>query len=709
MAREGAMTGNMREALFAKHRTTLDQAMQAARSRGYFSAYPEAPSGRIYGETAKADAEAAYAALLGRPFAPGARQVGAEVSPWGPTLGITYPAEDVATLVARAEGAAPAWADAAAAHRAGVCLEILHRLNRDSFLMAQAVMHTTGQSWVMAFQAGGPHAQDRGLEAVAYAMEELVRVPGAVRWSKPAGKETLHLEKTFRIIPRGIGLVIGCATFPTWNGYPGLFASLATGNAVIVKPHPAAILPLALTVRTARAVLAEAGFSEDVVQLAPDTQEAPIAAQLAQHPAIGVVDFTGGPAFGRWLRTNVAGEKPLHTEEAGINPAVLHSTADFAGLCRNLAFSLSLYSGQMCTAPQNLFVPADGIATDQGRKTFDEIAQALAAAVDALLADPARASGVLGAIQNPATLDRIGVARGLGRVVRDSGSVDMPGFAEARSATPLILAVDAADRAAWGEERFGPIAFLIRCKDAEDALALAAASVREKGAITALVHSTDDAFLARAESAFAKAGVALSENLCGGLFVNQSAAFSDYHVSGVNPAGTSCLTDAPSSPTASTSRWRGARPQPNLHRKHTGRKTRWVSVRCSAAGCSRSARPRSSRCQRWRSAQIRSRSARCCPSPALPASSATPRTRRSSSTSTGSTRRAESMGGRSSSSSMTTAATRTAPAPSPRGLSRMTASSRWSAAPPPARPWRCDPSSRKRAFPSSAWPAASRS
>jgi acyl-CoA reductase-like NAD-dependent aldehyde dehydrogenase len=97
----------------------------------------------------------------------------------------------------------------------------------------------------------------------------------------------------------------------------------------------------------------------------------------------------------------------LHTEEAGINPVVLHSTADFAGLTRNLAFSLALYSGQMCTAPQNIFIPRDGLMTDEGHKGFDEVAAALAAAVDALLADPARAAGVLGAIQNPATLDRV--------------------------------------------------------------------------------------------------------------------------------------------------------------------------------------------------------------------------------------------------------------------------------------------------------------
>jgi phenylacetic acid degradation protein paaN len=531
-------------ALAAAHAETLRKAMEAARSRSYFSAYPETPSGKIYGETAKAEAEAAFNALLHKPFAEGPNQLGAERSPWGPVLGTTYPAPDVATLIRRAEAAAPAWADAAAEQRAGVCLEILHRLNRDSFLMAQAVMHTTGQGWAMAFQAGGPHAQDRGLEAVAYAMEELAKIPGQVTWSKQAGKEQLVLQKSFRAVPRGIGLVIGCATFPTWNGYPGLFASLATGNAVIVKPHPAAILPLALTVRTARAVLQDAGFPADLVQLAPDTPEKPIAAELAAHDAVGIVDFTGGPAFGRWLREHIGGRKALHTEEAGINPAVLHSTSDFAGLCRNLAFSLSLYSGQMCTAPQNIFIPAGGIATEEGPKSFEEVGAALAKAVDALLADPARAAGVLGTVQNPATLDRIAAARGLGQVVRDSGGVEMPGFPEARVATPLIVAVEADARAAWGEERFGPIAFLIRCADAEAALGLAARSARERGAITALVHSTDDAFLARAEAAFARAGVALSENLTGGIFVNQSAAFSDYHVSGANPAGTSCLTDA---------------------------------------------------------------------------------------------------------------------------------------------------------------------
>ena len=50
-------------------------------------------------------------------------------------------------------------------------------------------------------------------------------------------------------------------------------------------------------------------------------------------------------------------------------------------------------------------------------------------------------------------------------------------------------------------------------------------------------------FFGRAEAAFADAGVNLSINLTGNIFVNQSAAFSDFHVTGANPAGNASLTD----------------------------------------------------------------------------------------------------------------------------------------------------------------------
>ncbi len=532
---------------FEAHRALLERAVEACRARTYWSAYPESASGKIYGETAKADGEAAFKALLGKPFdldQPAERRVGHEISPYGVTLGITYPAASADALIAASQRAGEAWAKASIEDRVGVCLEILHRVNRQSFLMANAVMHTTGQAFMMAFQAGGPHAQDRGLEAVAYAYDEMNRVPRGAEWAKPQGKgEPLLLDKTWRIVPRGVALTIGCATFPTWNGYPGIFASLATGNTVIVKPHPGAILPLALTVQIARAVLREAGFDPNVLMLAADAADAPITKDLVMRPDIAIIDFTGGPAFGAWLRANVRTDL-VYTEESGINPIVIASTNDFRGLCGNVAFSLSLYSGQMCTAPQNIFVPADGIDTNDGHKSFDDVAAGIATAIDKFLGDPERAAGILGAVQNEATVTRVNAARKLGRIVRDSAAVPVAGFPEARTASPLVLAVDAADEAAWGEERFGPISFIVKAASTADAIMRAAESARRKGAITASLYATDDATIDKAADAFARAGVALSVNLTGGVYVNQSAAFSDYHVTGANPAGNACLTDA---------------------------------------------------------------------------------------------------------------------------------------------------------------------
>ena len=537
----------MANSFFSAHKALLDDALEAIRRRDYWSPYPEVPSGRIYGETAAADGEAAFRARLDKAFdLPGhpgeAGKVGNETSPFGFELGVTYPAVGVDRLIEAAESAGRGWAKAGVEDRTGICLEILARLNRASFEIGHAVSHTSGQAFVMAFQAGGPHAQDRGLEAVAYAYEEMTRTPATATWTKPQGKhDPIVLKKEYRVLPRGIALAIGCATFPTWNTYPGLFASLATGNPVIVKPHPAAILPLAITVAIARDVLREAGFDPNTVLLAADEAGSEITKDLVTHPAVAIVDFTGSNAFGRWVRENAAG-KQVFTEEAGVNSVVVASTDDFRGMCGNIAFSLSLYSGQMCTAPQDIWVPAEGIETEDGHKSFDEVAIGIAAAVDKLLGDPSRAAGICGAIANPATLDRIAAARDTGRIVRDSAAIE--GQVEARTATPLILAVDAADTDAHLEERFGPIAYVVATRGVEDAIDGAAAVAAGKGAITAAVYATDEPTLDRASEAFAAAGVSLSCNLTGNIFVNQSAAFSDFHVTGANPAGTACLTDA---------------------------------------------------------------------------------------------------------------------------------------------------------------------
>lgn len=534
--------------LYDRHRDLLDRARTALDTREYWSPFPESPSKSVYGETAAADGEAAFRALLGKPFpldVPGADgTVSTERSPYGLELGVSYPRSSPEALLAAAEKALPQWRAVGPQGRAGVAVEILRRINARSFELAHAVQHTTGQAFVMAFQAGGPHAQDRALEATVQAFTESVRFPGSARWEKPQrGGDALTMDKTFTVVPRGVALVIGCTTFPTWNGYPGLFASLVTGNPVIVKPHPGAVLPLAISVQVAREVLAEAGVDPNVVSLAVEEPSDAIAAALAIDPRVRVIDFTGSSEFGNWLEHN-ARQAVVYTEKSGLNTVIVDSTDDYKGLLRNLAFSLSLYSGQMCTTPQNLLVPAGGIATDAGHKSPEEFGADLAAGLGKLLGDPARAAGTLGAIVNDGVRSRLEDAPSYGTVVRASDPVEDPANPNATIRTPLVVRLNVGDEKVYTSEWFGPISFLITTASTEDSLRVFRETVRRHGALTASVYSTDSAVIEAAREAALDAGVHLSENLTGGVFVNQTAAFSDLHGTGANPAATAAYADA---------------------------------------------------------------------------------------------------------------------------------------------------------------------
>ena len=538
----------MSKPFFSQHKATLDQALQAITTRGYWSPFSEMPSPKVYGETANADGKAAFDARLNKPFSftqPGiAGQTGAEKSPYGFDLGISYPRADLNVLIGAIQTAAKDWRNAGPETWTGISLEILQRLNRRSFEIAYAVMHTTGQAFMMAFQAGGPHAQDRGLEAVAYAWSEMSRIPQKAHWEKPQGKhEPLRMEKEYRIMPRGIGLVIGCSTFPTWNSYPGLFADLATGNAVIVKPHPGAILPLAITVEIAREVLAEAGFDPNIVTLVAHETGDQTAQQLALRPEILLIDFTGSSKNGNWLQEN-AKQAHVYAEKAGVNQIILDSTSDLKGTVKNIAFSLALYSGQMCTAPQNIYVPRNGIETAEGHLSFDQVAAALADGLAKLLGDPTRAVEILGAVQNEATFHRVDEASRLGQTVVESRLVEHPQFPKARIRTPLLLRTTSANKDKFMQELFGPIAFVIETENTAESIQLSREGAKEHGALTLSVYSTHDEVLRETIDAGAEAGVSVSCNLTGGVYVNQSAAFSDFHGTGANPAANAALTDA---------------------------------------------------------------------------------------------------------------------------------------------------------------------
>jgi phenylacetic acid degradation protein paaN len=531
---------------FDQHKSLLEDAVVATESREYYSAYPEIPSGKIYGEHAKQEGLDRFEGYKGSTFSllqtSSDGTVGEEQSPYGFNIGTQYPKVEINALIEHVHDACPAWRKATIETRVGCALEMLHRINKRSFEMAFAVMHTTGQGFMMAFQAGGPHAQDRGLEAIAYAFKAMQDCPSTVTWKKQVGREDfVTLNKTFTIVPRGIGLVIGCSTFPTWNTYPGLFASLVTGNAVIVKPHPGAILPLAITVEICQSVLVEAGFDANLVTLVADTAENLVTAELVENDSINIIDYTGGTVFGDWVEAN-AGKAVVYTEKAGVNSIIIDSVEQMKAVSGNLGFSLCLYSGQMCTTPQNIFIPKDGIATTDGHLSFDDVANAIVKAVDWMLNDQGRANEVLGAIQNQTTSDRVDSVAG--DILRDGDTIEHALFPEARTRSVKIIKTDSSQQETFGQEMFGPIVYIIATASTDESIELASTIAKEQGAISCGLYSTDEKVIEKTVDAMTQAGVPVSCNLVGNIWVNQSAAFSDFHVSGANPSGNATLSDA---------------------------------------------------------------------------------------------------------------------------------------------------------------------
>ena len=536
---------------FDTHRAILDGAMQAMATRSAFTAFKESPSTRVHGEAPPREGRAAFEARLGSRFELGqpgmTGWVGEEISPYtGQSLGITYPQCELDTQFEAAERAMQPWHEAGPRARVGLCLEMLARLSARAFENAHAVMHTAGQSYAMAYAGSGPNALDRGLEALALAWQAQSQVPENATWQKRFGKQEVVLAKRYRIMPLGPAVVFCCASFPTWNAHPAIFANLATGNPVLVKPHPGCVLPMAITVKTLRAVLADNGFDPDLVQLVVDTTSEPLGKHLVQHPRTAIIDFTGSARFGSWVEANAQG-RPCYTETSGVNAVVIESCESLPAMAAAIAGSVCLFSSQMCTSPQNIYVPAGGIRSEAGHHGAEEVRSAIVTAIDAIASEPARAASVLGAIQSRATLDLVAdwQQRGeaAGRVLRGSKPYSHPDYPQAWTATPLVVGLDIARHELYADEAFGPIAFIIEAADADQALAQASSDARTHGAITAFVYSTDEAWLARAEMAFAQAGAALTENLTGAMPLNFAAAYSDLHVSGLNPAGNASLAD----------------------------------------------------------------------------------------------------------------------------------------------------------------------
>jgi len=277
--------------------------------------------------------------------------------------------------------------------------------------------------------------------------------------------------------PVGPVLIFGASNFPfAFSVLGGDTASaLASGCPVVVKAHPSHPgLSHAIGELATRAVR-DLGLPAGVFAVIFGDQAG---VDALRDPRIRAAGFTGSTAGGRFL-FDVAASRPapipFYGELGSINPAVVTPAAAGARgeqIAAGFAGSMTLGTGQFCTKPGLLFLPAG-----------HGLESALAGAVGANAAAPM-----------------------LSQRIRDQLTAGVADLAGHEDVEPLLAAGAVPDDGAWAapalfrttaqavardpdgltREVFGPVALVVEYRDAAD---LQAALGAVEGSLTATVHA----------------------------------------------------------------------------------------------------------------------------------------------------------------------------------------------------------------------------
>lgn len=323
---------------------------------------------------------------------------------------------------------------------------------------------------------------------------EVARTTGQLRLFAEMVREGSYLEATIDhadagvtpprpdlrriLVPIGPVAVYAASNFPFAFSVAGgdTASALAVGCPVIVKAHDGHLRTSLRVAEIVREALIGAGAPDGSFAVVTG-REAGVA--LVQHPAVRAAGFTGSLGGGRALFDLAASRPdpiPFYGELGSVNPVVLTPAAVAARgeeLARGLGGSFTLGSGQFCTKPGVVFVPAGS--------GFDGLlAAAVPEAAPAALLTSRIASAFAGDIADAAADDDVHVV---------AGSPSQ----EAGAATPVVLRTTAAAVRERGDEllreRFGPTTLLV---DYADDAELHAALDAVEGSLTATLHAEED-------------------------------------------------------------------------------------------------------------------------------------------------------------------------------------------------------------------------
>ncbi|MBS4167704.1 bifunctional proline dehydrogenase/L-glutamate gamma-semialdehyde dehydrogenase [Parachlamydia sp. AcF125] len=180
-------------------------------------------------------------------------------------------------------------------------------------------------------------------KTIAEADSEISEAIDFIEYYRRKAEELVHF-KEIAWSSKGIVLVASPWNFPCSIPIGGIVAALATGNCVLFKPAPEAVL----VGWTLTQILWEAGIDPHVLQFIP-CQDDPVGSELVKDPRISLVVLTGATATAKHLLSLRPG-LDLIAETGGKNSLIITSLADRDLAIKDLIHSAFSHSGQKCSA-----------------------------------------------------------------------------------------------------------------------------------------------------------------------------------------------------------------------------------------------------------------------------------------------------------------------------------------------------------------------
>ena len=283
----------------------------------------------------------------------------------------------------------------------------------------------------------------------------------AERFLEDEASQTNARRSYVRYQPMGAILAIMPWNFPFWQVFRFAAPALMAGNVGILK-HAGNVPQCALAIEQ---LFCRAGFGEGVFQSL--LIEAEQVEKLIVDPRIRAVTLTGSEKAGSIVGSQAAREiKKSVLELGGSDPFIVMPSADFGLAVKTAVKARTINTGQSCIAAKRFFI-ADRIY-DKFLENFVEQMRSLK------VGDPMDETTAIGPLATESILngvhEQVQKTLGMGAKCLTGGNrIAGSGFFY----EPTVLVDVPKDSPAFREEVFGPVAAVLRVRDAGEAIDLA--------------------------------------------------------------------------------------------------------------------------------------------------------------------------------------------------------------------------------------------